>query len=211
MPAASTVDLLTLHAVRIKGLVDDRAVAERFDLDQSEVSDLLLDFQAYGWITRVDFDGTGGWTLTEAGRDRNQRQLAAELSATGTRGAVRAAHHAFRPRNARLQRACTDWQLRPTARDPLAANDHFDASWDREVLEKLDVIDAELADIVADLSAALTRFHGYDERFNEALVRVQSGEEAWVSGVGVDSCHTIWMELHEDLLASLGLERGVDS
>jgi len=24
----------------------------------------------------------------------------------------------------------------------------------------------------------------------------------------MDSCHTVWMELHEDLLATLGLERG---
>jgi hypothetical protein len=25
-----------------------------------------------------------------------------------------------------------------------------------------------------------------------------------------DSCHTVWMELHEDLLATLRLERGTD-
>ena len=24
----------------------------------------------------------------------------------------------------------------------------------------------------------------------------------------IDSCHTVWMELHDDLLATLGLERG---
>jgi hypothetical protein len=29
-----------------------------------------------------------------------------------------------------------------------------------------------------------------------------------VTEVGGDSCHTVWMELHEDLLATLGLERG---
>ena len=35
-----------------------------------------------------------------------------------------------------------------------------------------------------------------------------SGQNAWVDGVGVDSCHTVWMQLHEDLLATLGLDRG---
>jgi hypothetical protein len=27
-------------------------------------------------------------------------------------------------------------------------------------------------------------------------------------GVGEDSCHLVWIQLHEDLLATLGLERG---
>jgi hypothetical protein len=26
--------------------------------------------------------------------------------------------------------------------------------------------------------------------------------------VGLDSCHVVWMELHEDLLGTLGLPRG---
>jgi hypothetical protein len=29
-----------------------------------------------------------------------------------------------------------------------------------------------------------------------------------VTGVGIDSCHTVWFELHEDLLATLNIERG---
>ena len=34
-----------------------------------------------------------------------------------------------------------------------------------------------------------------------------SRERAWVAQPKIDSCHTVWMELHEDLLATLGLER----
>ena len=26
-----------------------------------------------------------------------------------------------------------------------------------------------------------------------------------------DSCHTVWMELHEDLLATLGVDRGTEA
>jgi hypothetical protein len=26
----------------------------------------------------------------------------------------------------------------------------------------------------------------------------------------VDSCHTVWMELHEDLMATLGIQRGAE-
>jgi hypothetical protein len=40
------------------------------------------------------------------------------------------------------------------------------------------------------------------------LRRVDRGERRWVDAPRIDSCHTVWFELHEDLLASLGLERG---
>jgi len=30
----------------------------------------------------------------------------------------------------------------------------------------------------------------------------------WVDAIGIDSCHTVWFQLHEDLLATLGIPRG---
>jgi hypothetical protein len=207
-PTLSTPALLTLHAVRLNGMAADAKVAERFGLDRAETSELLLDFQAYGWISRVDFAGTDGWTLTASGLAENQRQLAAELGAAACTDVVRDCYRRFLPRNAELQRACTDWQLRPSASDPLAGNDHFDPVWDRRVLESLDVLDAVLSALVGELTDALVRFAGYDDRFDHALGRAQAGDPGWVTGVGIDSCHSVWMELHEDLLATLGLERG---
>ena len=67
-PADSSAELLTLHAIRLKGMADDAEVAARFGLDLTLARELLLDFQAFGWITRVEFVGTAGWTLTESGR-----------------------------------------------------------------------------------------------------------------------------------------------
>ena len=89
----STTELLTLHAVRLKGMADDGEVAARFALDRSESDELLLDFEAYGWVTRVDFAGTGGWTLTAAGRREDERRLADELAAVG---AAEPVHDAYR-------------------------------------------------------------------------------------------------------------------
>lgn len=207
MSSESTADLLVLHAVRLTGMADDRDVAARFDLDPAQVSELLLDFQAYGWITRVDFAGTGGWTLTAVGKRRNELQLAEELAATGSVAAVERVHSDFLPMNARLQRASTDWQLRPTATDPLAPNEHDDPDWDGRVLGDLDDLRAALGELEPRLTARLDRFAGYHDRFSRALDRVHGGDPSWVTRVREDSCHTVWMELHEDLLASLGLER----
>ena len=55
---------------------------------------------------------------------------------------------------------------------------------------------------------SLTRFTGDHDRFAGALDRVRAGDTSWVTKVREDSCHTVWMELHEDLVATLGLERG---
>jgi hypothetical protein len=62
--------------------------------------------------------------------------------------------------------------------------------------------------LVARLGAVLDRFGGYDDRFSAALRRVTTGGPTWVNRVGSDSCHGVWMELHEDLVATLGLRRG---
>jgi hypothetical protein len=59
-PVESSPELLSLHAVRLKGMADDAEVAVRFGLDLTLAQELLLDFQALGWITRVEFVGTAG-------------------------------------------------------------------------------------------------------------------------------------------------------
>jgi hypothetical protein len=206
-PFASDPELLVLHAVRIRGMAEDHEVAARFDLDPAIASELLLDFQATGWVTHVEFAGTGGWTLTDAGRKETERRLAEELADTGSRSAVEAAYSEFLPQNDRLLRAATDWQLRPGRDDPMAVNDHTDPEWDRRVLDELTTLGEGLRRIGTALSSRLSRFGGYDRRYATALSRVRGGELAWVNRPRVDSCHTVWMELHEDLLATLGMER----
>jgi hypothetical protein len=203
----SAPDLLVLHAVRITGYADTPVIAHRFGLDAAETKELLYDAEAYGWVEHSAFAGSGGWSLTERGRAENERLLRAELARVGGADEVREVHRDFLPLNALLLRACTDWQLRPTAGDRLAANDHSDAGWDARVLRELADIDRALAPLADRLGSVLTRFRGYDERFAAALARARAGESAWVDRTDVDSCHRVWFELHEDLIATLGISR----
>jgi hypothetical protein len=205
---ASTPDLLALHAVRLAGFADAPALADRFGLDLATTDELLGDFEAYGWAQRTAFADLAGWSLTQAGRAENERRLAVELAATGRADDVRAAHRDFLPLNARLQKACTDWQLRPAAGNRLAPNDHTDPAWDGAVLDELGALGTAVGPLVARLGAVLDRFGGYGERFSAALSRARGGYGAWVDGTNVDSCHRVWFELHEDLVATLGIDRG---
>ncbi|MGP3917322.1 transcriptional regulator [Nonomuraea sp. 10N515B] len=199
--------LLVLHAVRITGFADTPVLADRYGLSAAETKEVLLDAEACGWVEHTSFAGTGGWSLTGSGRAENERQLAAELARVDGADEVGDVYRAFLPLNALLQRACTDWQLRPTAGDRLAVNDHSDPAWDARILHELADIDRALRPLADRLGSVLTRFRGYDTRFTTALARARAGEGGWVDRTDVDSCHRVWFELHEDLIATLGLDR----
>lgn len=211
MTRDSSPGLLALHAVRITGFADTPVLARRYGLDASGTEEALRDARARGWVEHTAFAGTEGWSLTEAGRAENERLLAAELSGVGGAGEVRDVYRAFLPLNGLLLQACTDWQLRPAGGDRLAVNDHSDPAWDAGVLGELAGIDRALTRLAGRLGNVLTRFGGYDERFTAALARARAGEDGWVDRTDLDSCHRVWFELHEDLLATLGLDRRAES
>jgi hypothetical protein len=61
--------------------------------------------------------------------------------------------------------------------------------------------------VTVDLRETIDRFAGYGTRLREALEKVVAGEHEWFTKPVIDSYHTIWFELHEDLLCTLGIER----
>ncbi len=115
-----------------------------------------------------------------------------------------------------MLRACTDWQLRPVegtgssgagTAEPVL-NDHTDATYDHTVIARLRALDAEVQPVARDLGAVLDRFGGYGARLTAALELTAAGDADWFTKPTIDSYHTVWFELHENLLATLGIERG---
>ncbi len=189
-------------------MADPASVARRTGLGDEVVLEQLLDDQARGWVQHVAFADLAGWALTESGRVEGERRLAAELDHTGARETVDAAHRTFLRQNARFLATVTRWQLRPQPGDPLAANTHDDPEWDGRVLDELADHGRRLESVCAVLAGGLGRFAGYDDRYAAALERADAGQLAWVDAPGIESCHTVWIQLHEDLVATLGVERG---
>ena len=68
-------------------------------------------------------------------------------------------------------------------------------------------INGEIQPVCESLADSLNRFEGYSGRFSEALYKVQNNEPEWFTKPMIDSYHTIWFELHENLLVTLGIER----
>lgn len=202
---------LALHGVRVLGFPAAARISNRYGLDPRATSDYLLDFEARGWVRQLSFAGTSGWSITDAGRLEDERRLAAELDQAEARDLVIEVHAEFLPLNTRLGRACTDWQIRPTAADPMAFNDHSDWRWDDRVLGELASLEKAFAPLCGRLAARLGRFEAYSGSFRAALARAQSGQRAWIDAADRDSCHLVWIQFHEDLLATLGLSRGSET
>ena len=203
--AGSDSTFLVLHGLRLKGFADTAAVVDTTGLPEAEVTALLESAQADGLVTRRD-GRVSGWSLTPGGRARHADQIAAEVDELGARDAIHDAYKRFLGVNGELLEVCTDWQLRNGA-----LNDHSDAAYDEGVVARLHGIDDAVQPVCADLGAALGRFAGYGPRLGRALERVQAGERDWFAKPMIDSYHTVWFELHEDLLVTLGIERSKES
>jgi hypothetical protein len=192
-------DVLVLHAVRTLGYGDTARIAVRVGLAEDEAREHLLDAQAHGWAAYSSFAGDGGWSLTEAGRAQGERLLAAELDGVGARAVVEEAYRAFTSLNDVVGAACTAWQL---AEMGIGEQTMTLA----ETIATLQGPATALAGVEERLTSHLDRFAGYHHRFATALTK--AGEEpAWITGTDRDSCHRVWFELHEDLIATLGLVR----
>lgn len=195
---------LVLHALRCTGFASAGRVAAAAGFDEADVESLLIDLAVAGLVTHEAGD-FGGWGVTEAGRAADAARGAREIAATGTRPAVVAAYERFLPLNQELLDLCGAWQMRSI--DGVAmANDHTDAAYDDRVLDRLGAFHGRAAAVLADLAAALPRFGRYRDRLAHALSRARAGALDHVTD-SMASYHTVWFELHEDLLTTLGIPR----
>jgi hypothetical protein len=112
-------------------------------------------------------------------------------------------YEGFLPLNVQILRACTEWQVHPGG----AANDHSDSVYDWSVIDRVVAIVERVEVPVSRLGRRVERFSGYKKRMTDALKRVESGEHEWLVSPRIDSLHTVWMQLHEDLLLALGIAR----
>jgi hypothetical protein len=114
--------------------------------------------------------------------------------------------HAFLPVNRRLRELCTAWQCRPDG----SVNDHSDAGYDAGVRDQLDDIHDAVTPLLQRFGAAVPALGGYDERLVAAMDKLDAGDNAWFASPLVDSYHTVWMHLHQQLILTLGLTRAED-
>jgi hypothetical protein len=201
--------LLVLHGLRLKGLADAAAIAEGVGLPVADVGARLREVAAEGLVAHRDTP-IAGWSLTPPGRAEHSRLVGREVDTAGARPAIEAAYERFRALNPGVLDACSRWQVRDVAGTQVR-NDHSDPAYDARVVADLARLHRRVEPLCDDLAGALERYRPYRPRLARAIRKVEAGDRDWFAKPLLPSYHTVWFELHEDLLTTLGLDRTAEA
>jgi hypothetical protein len=178
--------LALLHELRIRGM---------FDAGTTSATDTLV---AAGYAVRK----RSFLSITASGREVHA-EWARCAAGSPDETALRVAYERFLQLNEELLRVCHDWQVNATG----APNAHDDPEYDWLVIDRLRALHERTSPVTRSMTRVMARFTPYRTRLHTALHRVEQGENEWFTSPRLDSYHTVWMQLHEDLLLALGLDR----
>ena len=191
-------EFAVLHALRIKGFGQLPTLSELSLVESDRLLLILQNFAEAGFARHIPARDL--WQLTPTGREHHAARLPEMI---GEAAAGLGAHYeAFLDLNTRLKELCTAWQTRNGD-----TNDHSDAGYDAARFSELDELNRDAGPVLAGFADAVPRFAAYGHRLTSAAVRTLAGETKMFTGVMCGSFHDIWMELHEDLIQLLGVDR----
>jgi len=193
---------LVLHALAVKKHADAPVLAEFTGLSQADVTRLLGEAAGSGRVVAVQ----GKYVLAPLARLALDGQYAREYASLRTNVTFLQAYENFEEINVQLKALITDWQTIEVGGARLA-NDHSDASYDIRIVDRLGNLHERADRILAQFAHGLPRLDYYRSNLAEALERAEDGQSEWVSDARLPSYHTLWFELHEDLLRILGRRR----
>lgn len=195
-------DLLALHGLVIKKAGSPAQVAAVLGADEAEVQAALETAVAQGRV----MGARGTFMVTPAGREWLDGRYPDVFSGLRANRAASEAYERFERINRKLLALMTDWQMMPAGAERVP-NDHSHPDYDASIIDQLGALHERAQRPLGGFAALEPRMQRYIERLDHAYDRALAGEHDWVSGARIDSYHTTWFELHEDLLRMLGRER----
>lgn len=194
-----------VHALRLARTLPVDAIATRTHRSLGDTQRLLGELARQGYV-RAPTDHPDVYRLTEAGAAFHARSLRDRMAEPELVAALTRLYDAFCEMNEPLKALCTRWQVHGTAGN-LVMNDHTNSSYDKRIIAELAGIDAPVRAALAAVPAREDRFADYGRRLKGAWTRLRSGDLSAFTKPLSDSYHDVWMELHQDLLISLGRAR----
>lgn len=205
-PHVSDLELLALHGLAVKKAGDAAAVANIVGRSEDEVAPALDAAVAGGRAVGA----RGTFMVTPAGREWLVEQYPKAFATFRAEPEATAAYERFERVNRDLLGLMTDWQMVPSAGGQRVANDHSDERYDHGIIDRLGALHERAEKVLHRFAELEPRLEVYARRLDEAYDKVLAGEHDFVSGARIDSYHTVWFELHEDLLATLGIGRATE-
>jgi hypothetical protein len=195
-------ELTVLHGLAVKKAAEADEVARIMGMPPDSVAKALEAAAASG-----DAMGARGkYMLTPKGRQRLDAAYPEEFAGLRQDERFVGGYERFERVNRQLLQLFTDWQTMTVGGEQVP-NDHSDPDYDARIIDRLGDLHEQAEPVLRQLAEAVDRLDLYSQRLSTAYDRVLAGDTDHVSGVRVDSYHTIWFELHEDLLRMLGRKR----
>lgn len=196
----AVTELAVLQTVRLKGRIHEADLAATLEEDPAAIAETVKNLITSGLLVAGK-----ALKINADGRGRLAELLAAERHGIDA-AAVTAAYGEFRTINAEFKALVSDWQLKDGQ-----PNTHEDTGYDAAVLARLDSVHERVVPILVAVSAEVPRLHTYAGKLRRALARVHGGDVAWLTRPIIDSYHTVWFELHEELILAAGLTREAEA
>lgn len=193
---------LVLHGLAIKKHATAEAVATLIGLPLERVRSTLAEAVKRGRAAEAQ----GRYLLTPTARMALDGEYSKYYDGLRKDAAFLAAYEGFERINVELKTLITDWQTLNVA-GRRVPNDHSDAAHDQRVIDRLGDLHERADRLFATLVAGLPRLQIYRDHLLAALEKAEDGSIEWVSDVRIDSYHTVWFELHEELLRLMGRTR----
>lgn len=196
-----SLETTTLYQLGIKGFGKTDALAESLGASEADITPVLSAMEADGLTaaTRV------GVRLSPEGKARFEA-LVAETRAAADADRLEEEHDRFVPLNGDFKQLVTDWQMRDVGGE-LVPNDHSDAAYDQKIRDGMGPIHEGVSALLNDMSGHVPHMADYVRRFDAALARFNGGEDKYLTAPIIDSYHTVWFELHQDMIGLLGRSR----
>ena len=199
----STTNIIrVLQTLRLKGRVPPAELAAASGFGDDACASIVTELIAGSLAEETH----GRLKLTAAGRERLGEELSHERE-TQDQATLLRLYGAFDTYNDALKTLMTRWQLK----NEHTPNDHTDAAYDQAVVDDLMTLDREFVPLLAEFVRSAPRLAHYPQRFATALQRIRAGDHSWFAKPLADSYHTVWFELHEDLIALAGLTRAEEA
>ena len=196
------LDFLALHGLAVRKAGGPDKVASLLGADEAAVGAALESAVASGRAAGAK----GMFMVSPAGQAWLAEQYPIVYAGSREDGSLVAAYERFEKVNVEVLALMTDWQTIPTGGSRIP-NDHSDADYDQGIYDRLGNIHERAERVVGRCAESEPRLGTYLDRLSTAYDKVLAGERDYVSGVRIDSYHTVWFELHEDLLRMLGRTR----
>lgn len=193
---------LTHHALRIKGFAPTNMLVDMVALDFGVVQAKLQDLSSGGWA--IFREARSLWQLTPEGRQAHLEALARDVQQYDL-AALAPHYQSFLEINDAFKSLCGEWQLKGGA-----PNDHSDETYDRSVIDQLQRLHDRTQPVVSRLASEVPRLNPYGVRLEQAVTQVANGVITMFTGVMCGSFHDVWMELHEDLILTQGIDRSAE-